>query len=347
MKWHVGILFVSAVLFNLAAFAQELGQNADMGNGYRVLKRAVLGGDGSWDYLTIHPETRRLFIARESRVMVLDMETLKVVKEIPGTNGVHGVAIVPESNRLFTSNGRDGVIGIYDFGTLEKLGEAKAGVKPDAIIYDAPSRRVFAFNNGGTAASVLDARTGDAVGSVELGGAPEFAVSDGKGHVYVNIEDKSEVVEIDAMKLSVLNRWPLDPGKAPTGLAMDSVHRRLFSGCRGSKTLEVMDADSGRVLASLPIGGGVDAVAFDPELQMAFSSNGDGTLTVVHEETPDKFHVVQTVSTQPGARTMALDVGKHQVWLVTAETKAAPDSSAKRKGTVMPGTFTALVVGKD
>ena len=249
--------------------------------------------------------------------------------------------------RFFTSNGRDGKIGIYDLKTFEKLGEAKAGAKPDAIIYDAASHRVLAFNNGGSNASAFDARTGDFVGDVELGGAPEFAVSDCKGHVYVNIEDKGEIIEIDTMKLAVLNHWPLSPGETPTGLAMDLGHRRLFSGCRGSKTLEVMDADSGRILSSLPIGGGVDAVSFDPESQTVFSSNGDGTLTVIHEDAAAKFQVVQTVATQVGARTMALDLDRHQVWLVTAETKPAPESQEKRRRVIVPDTFTVLVVGKD
>ena len=347
MKWLACILFASAALASGVVFSQDPAKGANGNDGYRVLKKAVIGGDGSWDYLTICPEMRRLFIARESRVLILDMDTFKVIKEIPSTDGVHGVALVPEFNRLFTSDGRAGKIGIYDLRTLERTGEVKAGAKPDAIIYDSASHRVFAFNNGGSTASALDARTGELAGEIELGGAPEFAVSDGKGRIYVNIEDKSEIVEFDAAKLLVLNHWPLNPGETPTGLAMDLGHRRLFSGCRGSKTLEVMDADSGRILAGLPIGGGVDAVAFDPESQMIFTSNGDGSLTVIHEDSPDKFHVVQNVATQAGARTMALDAGGHQIWLVTAETRQAPESQNGRRRVVVPDTFTVLVVGKD
>ncbi|HEY3324857.1 MAG TPA: YncE family protein [Planctomycetota bacterium] len=341
MNWIVCIFFAALTLVGNVG-GQEPGHD-----GYHLVKKQVIGGDGSWDYLTIDPEARLLYIARETRVLVLDMNTFKVVHEIPNTNGVHGVALVPEFNRLFTSNGRDNKIGIYDLKTLEKVGEAKAGAKPDAIIYDAASHRVFAFNNGGTTATALDAKTGEVAGTVELGGAPEFAVADGKGRVYVNLEDKSEVVQMDSVKLTVLNRWPLDPGKTPTGLALDLEHRRLFSGCRDTKTVVVMDADSGKVLASLPIGAGVDAVAFDPASQTVFSSNGDGTLTVIHEDTPDKFQVTQTVATQAGARTLALDPSKHQVWLVTAETKPAPESPEKRRRIVVPDTFTVLVLDKN
>ncbi|MFA6102007.1 MAG: YncE family protein [Victivallaceae bacterium] len=332
---------------SIVAASQAPGQDAAKQDGYRVVKKEIIGGDGSWDYLTMDPATRLLYIARETRVMVVDMNTLKVVREIAGTDGVHDVAPVPEFNRLFTSNGRENKIGIYDLKTLEKVGEAQAGGKPDAIIYDPASRRVFAFNNGGGTVTVIDAKTGEVADNIELGGAPEFAVADGKGRVYVNIEDKDEVVKIDSVNMTVLNHWPLDPGKTPTGLAMDIEHQRLFSGCRGSKTVEVMDANNGRVLASLPIGAGVDAVAFDPESQNAFSSNGDGTLTVIHEDAPDKFQVIQNVSTRPGARTLALDMNTHQVWLVTAESKPAPESQEKRRRIVVPNTFAVLVVGRN
>jgi len=318
------------------------------GDEYSVIKKEVIGGDGSWDCLTVDPDARRLYISRETRVMVLDMDTMKVVKEIEGTNGVHGIALVPEFNRGFTSNGRDNTVTIFDLKTLEKTGEAKTGAKPDVIVYDAFSKRVFACNNGGTTATAIDAKTGEVAGNVELGGNPEFAACDGKGRIYANLEDKDEVVEFDTVKLTALNHWPLAPGKTPTGLALDIEHRRIFSGCRGSKTLEVMDADSGKIVASPAIGAGVDGTAFDPTTQNAFSSNGDGTLTVIHEDSPDKFSVIQNVATQTGARTMALDPKTHQIWLVTAEIKPAPPSEPnKRKRTIVPGTFTVLVVGKN
>jgi DNA-binding beta-propeller fold protein YncE len=256
MKLQVCALLASAV-FNAAFIAaQEKEQGLSDAGGYRVLKKEVIGGDGSWDYLTIDPDARRLYVSRETRVLVLDMDTCKVAKEITGTNGIHGVALAPELNRAFTSNGRDNTVTVLDLKTLEKVGEAKSGPKPDAIVFDAKSRRVFAFNNGGTTATAIEASTGKVVGSVELGGAPEFAVSDDKGRMYVNLEDKSEVAAFDTDKLEVLSRWPLAPGKAPTGLAMDLEHRRLFSGCRDSKTLVVLDADTGKIAASLPIGSG-------------------------------------------------------------------------------------------
>lgn len=346
MRLHVCAL-VASLVFNVAFIAAQDQPPTDAGE-YRVLKKEVLGGDGSWDYLTIDPDARRLYVSRETRVLVVDMDTCRVVKEIAGTNGIHGVALVPEMNRAFTSNGRDNTVTVLDLKTLEKVGEAATGPKPDAIVFDAKSHRVFAFNNGGTTATAIDASTGKVAGSVELGGAPEFAVADSKGHMYVNLEDKSEVAAIDTDKLEVLSRWPLTPGKTPTGLAMDLEHRRLFSGCRESRTLVVLDADTGKIAASLPIGAGVDAVAFDPATQTVFSSNGEGTLTVMHQDSPDSYRVVQTVTTQAGARTMALDPKTHQIWLVTAETKPAPESEQnKRRRIVVPGTFTILVVGRN
>ncbi|MGD0094646.1 MAG: YncE family protein, partial [Planctomycetota bacterium] len=287
------------------------------------------------------------FIARETRVMVLDMDTCKLVKEIPNTNGVHGVAVVPEFNRAFTSNGRDNTVSILDLKTLEKVGEVKTGPKPDAIVYDPVSKRVFVADNGATTETVIDAATGQAAGKVEVGGAAEFAVSDGQGRMFANLEDKNEVVCFDTAKLTALSHWPLDPAKQPTGLAADLEHHRLFSGCRGGKLLQVLDSTSGKIVASLPIGAGVDAVAFDPATQTVFSSNGDGTLTVIHEDTPDTYHVVQNVATQATAKTMALDLKNHQVWLAAAEVKPAPpDDPQKRRRIVVPDTFTVLVVGK-
>lgn len=347
MKCSTCIFLASlSLLGSLTAFRAP-GEDTLKDDAYRVVKKEVLGGDGSWDYLTIYPETQHLYIARESKVTILDMLTFKVVKEITGLHGVHGVALVPEFNKLFISNGRSGMIGIYDLKTLDMIGETKAGDNPDAIIYDSASQRIFAFNNGGTTATVLDVKKGDLVGTVELGGAPEFAVSDLKGRIYVNIEDKNEVLQLDTSKLTVLNHWSLNPGKTPTGLAIDLEHRRLFSACRDSRTLEVMDADNGKILASLPIGAGVDGVAFDPKTKTVFTSNGDGTLTVIREDTPDKYQVIQNVTTSAGARTMALDMKNHQIWLVTAETKAVSETQGKRRRTVVPETFSVITVGKD
>jgi len=309
--------------------------------GYKVVKKEVIGGNGSWDYVTIDSEARRAYITRETHVMVVDMESLKVVKDIEGTAGVHGVALVPELNRGFISCGRSNTVVVIDTKTLEKVGEVTAGKKPDAIAYDPASKRVFAMNNGGTNATAIDAATMKAVGEVELGGAPESAVSDGKGHMYANLEDKGEIVAFDPVKLTVLNRWPLSPAKTPTGLAFDAEHHRLFSGCRGGKAMVVVDSESGKIVSSLPIGGGVDACAFDAQEQNAFSSNGEGNLTVVHQASPEKYSVLQTVTTAPGAKTMGFDEKKHQLWLVCAETK-----TENNKRTVVPNSFSVLIVGK-
>lgn len=332
-----------ATVFTLALRAAEPIPGIE----YRVLQKELLGGEGSWDYLSIDSDARRLYISRETRVLVVDLDTRKIVHQIEKTNGVHGIALVSEFNRAYTSNGRDNTVTAFDLKSYEKVGEASAGPKPDAIVYDKFSHRVFAFNNGGTSATAIDAALGTISGQIDLGGAPEFAVADGKGHMFVNLEDKSEVVEFDSTKLTVLNRWPLAPGKTPTGLAMDLEHRRLFSTCRGSKTLVVLDADSGKIVASLPIGAGVDAAVFDPESQNVFASNGDGTLTIIHEDAPDAYHVSQNLTTQPGAKTMALDAKTHQIVLVAAETKPAPENEPnKRKKTIVPGTFSLIIVGK-
>ena len=279
--------------------------------------------------------------------MVLDADTYAVLGDIPDTNGVHGIALAPEFGRGFTSNGRANTVTIFDLKTLKTLGMAKTGEGPDAIVYDPASHRVFTFNGHGGNSTAIDAETGKVAGTIDLGGRPEFAVADGAGHVYANLEDKSEVAAIDSQALSVKAHWPLAPCEEPSGLAIDREHRRLFSGCH-NKMMAVIDAHSGKVLATPPIGEGVDANAFDPGTGLAFSSNGAGTLTVVHEDSPDKFTVVGNVETQRGARTMALDLKTHNVFLVTAEFGPPPPATAEHprpRPTVKPGTFTLLVFG--
>ncbi len=314
---------------------------------YHLVKRYTLGGDGGWDYITFDPASARLFIARATRVMVVDSNTGQQIGEIPNTPGVHGVALAQDLGRGFASDGRESTVTIFDFKTLKPTGEVKVGDTPDAILYDPASRRVFTFNARGHDTTAVDASEGKVVGSIPLGGKPEFAVADGKGNVYVNIEDKGEIVAFDARKLAVLNRWPLAPCESPTGLAMDKEHRRLFAGC-GNRVMAVMDADSGKVITTLPIGAGVDATAFDPGTQLAFASNGSGTLTVVHEEAPDKYTVVQNAETARGARTMALDPGTHRVFLVTAQFGPAPAPTAEQgrpRPPMVPGSFELLVFG--
>ncbi len=313
--------------------------------GYHVAARYEVGGDGGWDYLTLDAEEGKLYVTRGDRVTVLDVGNGKAVGEIPGTKGVHGVALAKDLGRGFTSNGKANTATIFDLKTLAIRGEVKTGAKPDAIIFDPVTRRVFVFNGDSSDATAIDAAGGTVAGTVALGGAPEFAVADGKGTVYVNLEDKSEVVAFDARALKVKSRWPLAPCEEPTGLAMDTTKRRLYAGCH-NQLMAVMDADSGKVLATLPIGAGVDATAFDAGTGLAFSSNGDGTLTVVREDMPGHFTVVENVTTQLGARTMALDPKTHKIYLVTKFGPPPPPSveHPHPRGAVLPGTFVVLVL---
>jgi DNA-binding beta-propeller fold protein YncE len=313
-----------------------------------LIAKYNVGGDGSWDYLAADSIARRLYIARSNRVIVFDLDKGTVAGEIPNTNGVHGVAVANDLNRGFASCGQDGKVLIFDLKTLKPIAEVKAGTGPDAIIYDLSTSRVFAFNGGSLDATAIDAAKGVAAGNVPLGGRPEFAASDGRGTVYVNIENKNEVVTFDSKKLTVKARWPVAPGEEPSGLAMDREHRRLFIGC-GNKKMIVMDADNGRVIAALPIGDEVDANGYDPATELAFSSNGDGTLTVVHEDSPDKFTVAETVKTERGARTMTIDFKKHTIILVTADFTPAAQETAERphpRPGIVPNTFRILVFGK-
>jgi hypothetical protein len=307
------------------------------GADYKVVKTWKLGGDGGWDYLTADSDGHRLFIARATRVMVIDTESGKQVGEIPDTPGVHGVALVPDLGRGFTSNGREDTVSVFDLKTLALQRKIKVGNGPDAIVYDPFSKRVFTFNGRGHDTTAVDASKGEVVGKLDLGGKPEFAATDSKGTVWVNIEDKSELVAFDPVKLAVKSRWKLADCEEPTGLALDGKNRRLFAGC-GNKKMAIVNADSGKVVASPAIGDGCDATAFNADLGLAFASAGDGTITVIHEDSADKFSVVQTVTTQKGARTMALDSKTHQIFTVTANVGPRPE----RK--VEPDSFVVLVV---
>lgn len=336
------------VLAALAAAAFSARPLAAAGLDYHVVKKVTLGGEGGWDYLLGDSAARRIYISRGTHVMVVDADNYSVVGDIPDTKGVHGIALAPEFHRGFTSNGQANAVTIFDLKTLKVLGTAPTGKGPDAIIYDPASKRVFTFNGHGGDATAIDAASGQPAGTVSLGGKPEFAVSDGEGHLYNNLEDKSVLVQIDSKQLTVTARWPLAPCQSPSGLAMDTIHRRLFVGCH-NQMMAVVDADSGKVLATPAIGQGVDANAFDPGTQLAFSSNGDGTLTVVHEDTPEQFAVVANVPTQRGARTMALDLKKHRIFLVTAEFGPPPAPTPEHphpRPIAKPGSFTLLVVAR-
>jgi YVTN family beta-propeller protein len=310
-------------------------------SGYRVLKRSTLGGEGAgWDYVTIEPATQRLFIARFTHVMVFDVKGGKLIGDIPNTPGVHGIALVPELGRGVTSNGKADTATIFDLKTLAPITTVKTGGDPDAILYETTTKRVFTFNGHSNDATAIDPATGNVVGTIALGGRPEFAVQDGTGNVFVNLIDTAEVVKFDAQKLEVLKRFPTAPGERPSGLAYDAEHHRLFSTCR-SQHMIVLDSDSGRVIAALPIGAGTDGAAFDAGRHLAFASNHGGTLTVVREETPDKFTVLEDVVTDLGARTIALDPSTHLLYLPTAD--FAPENL---KPKVVESSFRVLVVGR-
>jgi len=317
-------------------------------SGYHLLKKIEVGGEGGWDYLFVDSGARRLYVSRGTRVMVFDADTGASVGEIPDTTGVHGVAIADDLGRGFTSNGRDGSVTIFDSKTLKTISKVKVGTNPDCIIYDPATHRVFAFNRGSSNASAIDAKTGEVAGPIDLGGHPEFAAADGKGMVFVNLDNKSEIVAIDSKKLEVKAHWPIAPGEDPSGLAIDRKHMRLFSVC-GNRKMMVLDATTGKVVADIPIGTGPDAAGFDPETNLAFSSNGEGTLTVIHQDSADKYSVVETVTTQRGARTMAVDSKTHNVFLATAQFGPAPAPTAERPNPrpgMVPNSFVILVFGK-
>jgi DNA-binding beta-propeller fold protein YncE len=335
---------VSIISLSLAAVAL-----AAAGPGYHVVTTYKLGGEGGWDYLTTDADARRIYISRGTHVVVIDADTGKNVGDFADTPGVHGIALAPELGRGFTSNGREGTVSIFDIKTLATSSKVKVGENPDAILYDPATKRVFTFNGRSQDSTAIDAATGKVLGTIKLDGKPEFAATDAKGGIWVNIEDKSELVAIDPNKLEVKAKWPLAPCTEPSGLAIDRKNRRLFAGC-DNKMMAVVDADSGKVLATPPIGDGVDATAFDPETGLAFAScGGDGVLTVVKEDSPDKFSVAENVPTQKGARTMALDTKTHKVFVVTAQFGPRPAPTTDNphpRPAILPDSFVVLVVGK-
>ncbi|HAM50218.1 MAG TPA: hypothetical protein DCP92_05815 [Nitrospiraceae bacterium] len=279
--------------------------------------------------------------------MVIDIDSDKLVGDIPDTPGVHGIAVAPELNRGFTSNGRANTATIFDLKTLKIIGQVKTGTNPDAILYDPASKRVFTFNGRSRDTTVFDGATGEVSGTLALGGKPEFAAADGKGKVFVNIEDTSEVVELDSIKLAVIKRYLLKPCEEPTGMGLDPEHHRIFAGCH-NKVMAVLDTEEGRVIATVPIGAGVDGNGYDPGRGLAFSSNGEGTLTVVKESSPGKFDAVESVITQRGARTMAIDPKTHNIYLPTADFGPPPSPTPeepKPRPTIIKDSFVILVVG--
>src|SRR6202166_4450283 len=298
-------------------------------DGYSVVKKIPIPGQGSWDYLSVDEGARRLYVSHGTQVEVIDVDSGNIVGSIPNTLGVHGIAIAAEIGRGFVSNGKANNVTIFDLKTLKPIADVPTGQKPDQIIFDPATSRVFAFNGGSNSATAIDAATGKVAGTVDLGGSPEYAAADGSGFVYDNLEDESLVLKIDARKLKVDQRWPTAPCASPSSMAIDPANRRLFIGCR-SKVMAVMNADTGQVITTVPIGDHVDATAFDAASKLIFNSNGEGTITVIREDSPDKYSVVETVKTLPRAKTMALDPKTHQLFLSTAES----------------GQFEVLVVGR-
>jgi DNA-binding beta-propeller fold protein YncE len=335
-------LIATATIF--AGAVRPQSQPQAVGSGYHVVRKIPVPGSDGWDYLGIDSDTGRFFISRGTHVQVLDDAAGTIVGDIPDTQGVHGIVFAPELGRGFTSNGRANTVTIFDLKTLAKIGDAPTDVGPDGIVYDPASKRVFTMNGRAGTATAIDAATGTPAGNIALGGRPEFPTADAAGHVYANLEDKSEVVELDSQKLTVLNTWPLAPCQSPSGMAIDRAHRRLVIGCH-NQLMAFMDADTGKVVATVPIGNGVDANGFDPSTQLAFSSCGDGTLTVARELTPDSYQLVATVPTQQGARTMAIDLKTHHVFVVTASFGPAPAATAdnpRPRPPVLPDTFVVI-----
>lgn len=317
--------------------------------GFHLLQEIAIPGEGGWDYLAVDAAARRLYVTHSTRVEVVDVDSGKIVGEITDLQGVHGVAWASELGRGFVSNGKSSTVTIFDLKTLQKLGEVKTtGENPDAILYDPKSARVFAFNHSGGNATVIAAATGEVVGTIELGGSPEFATSDFAGRIFVNIEDKSEVLAIDSGSLKVSARWPLAPCEEPSGMAIDRARHRLLIGC-ANRLAAVVDSDDGKLVTTLPIGEGVDANGFDPGTRTGFSSNGSGTLTVIGEDSPDRFRVLEEVATRRGARTMTLDETTHRVFLATAQFGPPPEATPEHphpRPPLVPGTFVVLVYGR-
>jgi DNA-binding beta-propeller fold protein YncE len=313
--------------------------------GYHVLSTYAIGGTGGWDYVAFDSVGHRLFIARQTRVQVIDPETGKLLGEIPGMTRAHGIAFAYEFNHGFATSGTDSTITMFDLKTLQVLGKEKGQLDADAVLYDAPSKRVFSFNGDSKNATAVDAETGKVIGNIDLGAGPEFGVTAGDGKLYVNLEDEGNVAEIDAKTMKVTRKWEMGPCKGATGLAIDRTHHRLFSGCntKGAPVMAIADYSAGKFITSIPIGPGVDAAGFDPGTGYAFaSSGGDGSLTVVHEDSPDQFTLAEKVNTMVGARTMTVDPKTHKVYVISAKFEKPAGAT---RAQMVPDSFTLLVLG--
>ncbi len=331
-------------IFSTSLLALVAAVSAVSADGYKLVKTIPVPGDGGWDYCIVDGAGRRVYVSHGNQVDVIDADSNTVAGTIAGLKGVHGIAVAADLGRGFISNGRGNNVNIFDLKTLKPIGDPVAtGKNPDCILYDPSSKRVFAFNGRDGTATVIDAADGKVLGTIELGGKPEFAAADGAGAVFVNLEDKSTVAKIDAQKMTVSERWPLDPGEGPSAMAIDAKSHRLFIGCH-NKMMVVVNAETGKVVDHQPIGQGVDAGTFDPETGLVYFSCGDGTVTVIHEDGPDKYTVVETVKTKERSRTMALDPKTHDIFLPSADFK--PNAGGGRPS-VVPGTFAVLRFSKE
>ena len=328
----IGVLFV----------ALTVGVMAQSDGPYRITHTYLLGGDGSWDYVVPDPPAHRVFIARQTRVMVVDEDTGKLLGEVPGIQGAHGTAIAASSGHGFASSGNDQSVVMFDLKTYQPLSRIKSELDTDAIVYDAPSNRVFTLNGDAHSSTVIDAASGARIGLVALGGKPEYGASAGNGKVYANLTDTNEVVEIDAKTATVTRRWSTQPCTQPVSMALDIANQRVFSGCRGGSLL-ISDYGAGKVVTTVPIGPGVDGAGFDPSSHDVFASNADGTLTVIHQDDPDHYHVLQTVTTPVGSRNMGVDQTTHRVFVVSAKFGPAP-AGGRGRAPVLPDSFSLLVI---
>jgi DNA-binding beta-propeller fold protein YncE len=331
-------------VLSIAIAATLVAQSAPS---YRITQTYTLGGDGGWDYVVPDPPEHRVFIGRQNRVMVVDQDTGKLLGEVPGIDGAHGVAVAARTGHGFATSGNDGSVVMFDLKTFKVLGRTPAAEDADAIIFDPASSRVFTFNGDAHSSTVIDPRDGHVVKNVPLGGKPEYGASAADGRVYANLTDTSEVVEIDAAALGVTRRWSTAPCKQPVAMAIDIPHHRLFSGCR-SGSMAISDYQAGKVIATVPIGEGVDGAGYDPATGDAFAANLDGTLTVIHQDDPDRYHVVESVKTAPGSRNMGLDSTNHRVFVVGAKfgpvpAEATPENP-RRRAPVVPGSFVMMVI---
>ena len=335
---------LSVLVLTLLSLAPVPGRAAEVN--YHLIKAIPVGGDGGWDYLSVDETARRLYVSHATKVVVIDIEKNAVVGEITNTPGVHGLAIATDLGLGFASCGREDKAAIVDLKTLQIISKVDTGKNPDGMLYDPGQKEVYMFNGRGQSATVIDAKEGKVVATIPLGGKPEFAAVDAEAaRVFNNLEDKSEVVVIDTKKHEVVNRWPIAPGEEASGMAFDAAHHRLFVGCH-NKLMVMLDSTSGKIVGSVPIGDGVDANAFDPAAQLAFASCGDGTVTIAHEDAPDKLTVVQTLKTERGARTMTIDPKTHRIYLGAAEYEPSTDP-AQRRPKMVAGSFKIMVYGME